>query len=170
MQESEQSDRVTKFSRQAADLGAVYIYKEGLFARAYNEGAYGFVNHIVSCRPVRRFVKSIDGDRVMCGVPLTALRRLPAFGQASQIDANTWRWPLAVPFEKALYEAWRTSLPLKMPEAPVAVCAVSKPPVADPAQRLIDRLMQFNVAANTPVAALNLVADLQRQWQEREVA
>ena len=30
---------LTKFSRQAADPGAVYLYKEGLFVRACNEGA-----------------------------------------------------------------------------------------------------------------------------------
>lgn len=30
---------LTQFSRQAADLGAVYLYQEGLFVRAYNEGA-----------------------------------------------------------------------------------------------------------------------------------
>ena len=43
MKNIEQGERklVSKFSRQAADLGAVFIYKEGLFARAYNEGAYG---------------------------------------------------------------------------------------------------------------------------------
>ena len=39
MQKSEQGERevVSKFSRQAADLGAVFIYKEGLFARAYEK-------------------------------------------------------------------------------------------------------------------------------------
>lgn len=157
---------VTKFSRQADDLGAVYLYKEGLFVRAYNEGAYGFVHHVMACKPMRRFVKAIAGDRVVCGVPLTVLEKLPGFGQSRQLDALTWRWPLASPVERAQYDAWRESLPLIMPGA----SAVDAPPVADLAQRLIDRLMQFNVAASTPVAALNLVADLQQQWQEREVA
>ena len=46
MQKNEQGERevVSKFSRQAADLGAVFVYKEGLFARAYNEGAYPAVS------------------------------------------------------------------------------------------------------------------------------
>lgn len=35
---------LTKFARQAADLTAVFLYKEGLFVRAYNEGAYGFIH------------------------------------------------------------------------------------------------------------------------------
>lgn len=162
---------VTKFSRQAADLGAVYLYKEGLFARAYNEGAYGFIHQVMACKPMRRFVKAAGEDRVVCGVPLTTLKRLPAFEQASQIDALTWRWPLIVPVERVLYEAWRESLPLMMPNASSPTVDVDGAAQVLPklAQRLMDRLMQFNVAASTPVAALNLVADLQRQWQEREV-
>jgi hypothetical protein len=73
---------LTKFTRQAADPGAVFIYKEGLFARAYNEGAYGFIHHVLACKPIRRFVKSAGSDRVVCGVPLTVLEKLPGFGQA----------------------------------------------------------------------------------------
>ena len=155
---------VTKFSRQADDLAAVFIYKEGLFARAYNEGAYGFIHHVVACKPMRRFVKAIAGDRIVCGVPLTTLMRLPSFAQASQIDALTWRWPLVLPIELEMYEAWRESLPLITTDVQPSVL-----PVADLSRRLVDQLMRFNVAASTPVAALNLLADLQRQWQEREV-
>jgi hypothetical protein len=77
---------VTKFSRQAADLGAVYLYKEGLFARAYNEGAYGFIHQVMACKPMRRFVKSAGVDRVVCGVPLTVLAQLPGFAQATQLS------------------------------------------------------------------------------------
>jgi hypothetical protein len=43
---------LTKFSRQAADLDAAYLYKEGLFVRAYNEGAYGFIHHVMACKPL----------------------------------------------------------------------------------------------------------------------
>ena len=170
MQKNEQGERemVSKFSRQAADLGAVFIYKEGLFARAYNEGAYGFIHHVMECKPLRRFVKSAGEDRVVCGVPLTVLAKLPGFGQASQLDALTWRWPLVTPVDLAQYEVWRESLPLML-IAKAAKAVESTPPVVDLAQRLIEQLIRFNVAASTPVAALNLVADLQRQWRESEV-
>lgn len=53
MQESEENDRVTKFSRQAADPGAAYLYKEELFARAYNEVAYGFIHLVMACKPMQ---------------------------------------------------------------------------------------------------------------------
>ncbi|MDO9012158.1 MAG: hypothetical protein Q7U78_10205 [Gallionella sp.] len=163
---------VTKFSRQAADLSAVFLYKEGLFVRAYNEGAYGFIHQVLACKPMRRFVKSIAGDRVVCGVPFTVVAALPGFAQASQLDALTWRWPLAEPVERALYEAWREALPLVMPGVSVPTVEVGDAAQVAPnlAQRLIDQLIQFNLVNNSPLAALNLVADLQRQWQEREVA
>jgi hypothetical protein len=156
---------VTKFSRQADDPGAVFIYKEGLFARAYNEGAYGFIHQVLACKPMRRFVKSAGADRVVCGVPLTVLAQLPGFALATQLDALTWRWPLASPIDRAQYDAWREHLPLIMSGVSSAVAAASSTPMVNLAQRLMDRLLQFNVAASTPVAALNLVADLQRQWQ-----
>ena len=83
---------MTKFSRQAADPGAVFIYKEGLFARAYNEGAYGFIHHVMACKPLRRFVKSAGVDRVVCGVPLAVVEKLPGFARARQVDKSTgWR-------------------------------------------------------------------------------
>ncbi len=59
--------------------GAVFLYKEGLFVRAYNEGAYGFIHHVLACKPMRRFVKSAEADRVLCGGPLTVLAKLPDF-------------------------------------------------------------------------------------------
>ncbi len=172
MQEMDDGKVLTKFSRQADDLGAVYLYKEGLFARAYNEGAYGFIHQVMACKPMRRFVKSAGADRVVCGMPLTSLAKLPGFAQATQLDALTWRWPLSNPIDRPQYDAWREALPLLLPGASAAVADVAAPapPVANFAQRLIAQLMQFNVAASTPVAALNLVADLQRQWQESEVA
>ena len=72
---------VTKFSRQAADLGAVYLYQEGLFVRAYNEGAYAFIHQVLACKPIRRFVKSTGADRVVCGVPLTVVGALAGFAR-----------------------------------------------------------------------------------------
>jgi hypothetical protein len=166
MQELKENNRgeCSKFTRQAADLGAVFIYKEGLFSRAYNEGAYGFIHQIMACKPLRRYVKSAGTDRVVCGIPLTALVKIPGFAQASQLDSVTWRWPLATPVEFVRYQAWRETLPLANGTATAAL-----PPVVDYAQRLIDQLIQFNVATSTPMAALNLVADLQQQWFEREV-
>ena len=124
---------------------------------------------MLACKPLRRFVKSAGADRVVCGVPLTVLEKLPGFGHVSQLDAQTWRWPLVTPVELAQYEVWRESLPLML-IAKAAKAAESTPPVADLAQRLIEQLIRFNVAASTPVAALNLVADLQRQWRESEVS
>jgi len=159
MQELEKSDGVTKFSRQAADLGAVYLYKEGLFVRAYNEGAYGFIHQVLACKPLRRFVKSAGRDRVVCGVPFTVLAALPAFQQAIPVDALTWRWPLATPVDRAQYEAWREALPLLTANVGDAVPPL--PGRENPERRLIEQLMRFNVATSTPVAALNLVADLQ---------
>jgi hypothetical protein len=172
MQEWQEGDRVavTKFNRQADDLGAVYLYKEGLFVRAYNEGAYAFISQVLVCKPVRRFIKYAGADRVVCGVPLAVATKLPGFAQASQVDKLTWRWPLTVPVERKLYDAWRESLPLVMPSISATAAEAAALPAEDLAQRLMDRLMQFNVAASTPVAALNLVADLQQQWQEREVS
>jgi hypothetical protein len=76
----------------------------------------------------------------------------------------SWRWPLAKPVERAQYEAWRASLPLMMPNVGVATLAPTNP--GNPAQGLVNQLMQFNVATSTPMAALNLLADLQRQWQK----
>jgi hypothetical protein len=172
MQELEKMAGVTKFSRQAADLGAVFLYKEGLFVRAYNEGAYGFIHQLLACKPLRRFVKSAGRDRVVCGVPFTVLAALPAFQQATPVDALTWRWPLVTPVtpvDRAQYEAWREALSLvAVPLTP----ALSPLPGGEGDEagarerRLIEQLMRFNVAASTPVAALNLVADLQRQWTE----
>ena len=63
----------------------------------------------------------------------------------------------------AKYDAWRESLPLLASEASPKPTPSGSPL---PAQHVVDQLMQFNLAASTPMAALNLVADLQRQWQE----
>ncbi len=158
MIEADKSEQLTKFSRQAADLCSVYLYKEGLFLRAYNEGAYGFVHQVMACKPIRRFVKAIGDDRIVCGAPQTTVAKLPAFIQAEQIDAVIWRLPLSKPVDLAQYHAWREGLPL------IAKEEASQVKTANPMQQIMDRLMQFNVATSTPVAALNLVADLQRQW------
>jgi hypothetical protein len=70
--------------------------------------------------------------------------------------------------DRGEYEAWREALPLvAVPLTP----ALSPLPGGEggdtaPERRLIEQLMRFNVATSTPVAALNLVAELQRQWTE----
>lgn len=162
---------MTKFEQQAADLAGVYLYKEGLFVRAYNEGAFAFIQQVLACKPMRRFVKSAGEDRVVCGVPFSVFAGLPGFADASQRNALTWRWPLAAPVAPADYEVWRDSLPLQAANSPDNKAAAAPQPAAEtPAQRLLAALLAFNVAASTPMAALNLVADLQRQWREGEVA
>lgn len=43
---------MTKFEQQAADLSGVYLYKEGLFVRVYNERAFAFIHHARNIKPV----------------------------------------------------------------------------------------------------------------------
>jgi hypothetical protein len=154
MPSGDESRVLTKFTRQAADLGSVYLYQAGLFVRAYNEGAYGFIHQVLACKPLRCFVKLAGTNRVVCGVPLTLLRTLPGFAQASQLDALTWRWPLAGAVDRVLYDAWRLALPL-LPSRSTAALPVP----ADSgqagylAQALVDQLLQFNLANSSPVAA-----------------
>ena len=157
-----------KCERQAADLGAVWLYQEGLFVLAYNEGAYGFIHQILGCKPMRRFVKSAGEDRVVCGVPFSVVAALPGFALAQAQGDLSWRWPLATTVDPTAYHAWREKLPIQAARKSDQSPALSVPAsdsIPACAQNVLTQLLAFDVGSNTPLAALQLVANLQRQWQ-----
>ena len=57
-----------------ADLGVAYLCKEGLFVRAYNEGAYAFIHQALACKAMRRFVKSAGPIGRFAGFRLPCMR------------------------------------------------------------------------------------------------
>lgn len=58
-----------KIEQESKNVNAIYLHKEGMFWRAYNQSAMLFVDNLKSLKIIRRYIKNVKQDIFYCGFP-----------------------------------------------------------------------------------------------------
>lgn len=58
-----------RIEREQSNCDKIYLYKEGIFYRAYERSAYLWITNICNYEIKKRYVKTIDRDIVYLGFP-----------------------------------------------------------------------------------------------------
>ena len=153
----------TEKLRLSADVEYCHVFKQGLFARLYEQGLYWFSHTIKPLKPMLERVKG--GEPVVYGgLPISSLEALIEQGTLQQVETTEygWEWPYAaqktLPEETTPFVEWRATVIAAAP--PPAVPGV-KGQIPGGAGVLAE-IAAFNLAAHTPMQAMNAI----QQWQE----
>lgn len=148
--------------RLSANAEYCHCFKHGLFARFFEQGLYRFSHTIKPLKPMLERVKG--GEPVLYGgLPISSFEKLLEEGalQAVETTEYGWRWPYAG--QKPLPPLMAEGVPdfaLWRKEASSVVRDVETP--VNSGRDVLTEILSFNLAAHTPMQAMNAIAD----WQE----
>lgn len=154
-------DRTEKL-RLSADAEYCHAFKQGLFARFYEQSLYRFVHMAKPLKPLLEKVKC--GDPIIYGgLPINSLEALIEQGRLQQVESTVygWKWPCAE--QKPLSEgapefaAWRAAALAALFQTRVQI-----KPATPVARDILAEIASFNLATHTPMQAMNAIAG----WQE----
>ena len=155
-------DRAEKL-RLSANHEYGHCFRQGLFARFYEQSLYWFSFAVKPLKPMLERVKG--GEPIVYGgLPIASFEKLLAEGVLASVETTEygWRWPYAAqkpcsdnapPFVE-----WRTQ---------------SLTTTTDEKKHGRDILMEiasFNLAAHTPMQAMNAISEWQDVLRNREGA
>ena len=138
-------------------------FVQGVFVRFFERSLYHFNRTARPLKPMLERVKG-GGKIVYGGMPIQVFERLVAQGTPRQAEKMEygWRWPHAAqpapPDDTEAapdFETWRNEI----------VAAAQKPECGKQAEgqaSVLEELTGFNLAAHTPMQAMNAIAS----WQE----
>lgn len=142
----------------------VRLYKQGLFWTAYDQSAL----LLCSQRPLkiqRRWYKSVGREVLSVGFPDSSLAHFEqAWGPGDVVEARHRHWQV-----RAAWGVDQAGLhQYALSAAPVAP-KKSAAPAAPASQPVLERLRSFQLAARTPMDAMQLVQELQEQLRLADV-
>ena len=151
-------DRIEKL-RLSADKEYGYCFRQGLFARFYEQSLYWFSHAVKPLKPMLERVKG--GEPVVYGgLPIASFEALVAQGALKEVETMDygWRWPNAAQERTILtpeaFSSWRT---LALTEIPQPERAAIK------GTDILLELKKFDLATHTPMQAMSAIA----AWQEK---
>lgn len=72
-------------SNESENTHSIYLYREGVFYKAYERSAYLFVKNVKPFMVKKRFVKSVNQEVVSIGFPTNSLHN---YFEKDKIQAN----------------------------------------------------------------------------------
>lgn len=79
-------DLLKKLELETTNVGAVHLWLEGMFWKAYEKSAYVFVQRISGYKPYKRFVHAAGGEVLAIGFPSKAFARVTDGRALERVD------------------------------------------------------------------------------------
>ncbi len=130
----------------------VYLFKEGLFYKLYNQNAMWFTNHIKAYNVNSKFVKTVKQNVYSIGFPQTVLAKHTALSNLKQMQdkGGYLCYQIDTVVNEQAYANWCYTVTTT--QAKVQTNTTS--------QSIVQQLKAFDVANSTPMQALEFVANL----------
>lgn len=134
-------------------LHQVKLYKQGMFWVGYEQSAY-YVWQQKGYKPTKKFVKSVAVEVVQIG--FTTLEGLlnGATLKIVTMEEKLICLETSVPIDVFEFTKWKEALPVFEAKSSIKQ--------ALPNQRLVDSIKQFDVFAQTPIAAILFIVELKK--------
>lgn len=152
----------------------IYLYREGIFLKAYERSAYAFVTGVQSFRVKKRFVKNVNKEIVSIGFPSEGLYKHFAKEKVKEVENRT-EIELEQGIDLAAFEQWKQGVELiiekvKSPPpspttsavVPGAVSIVPVVPSSLSEQEVLMKIRVFPIEGKTPMECMLFLSELKR--------
>lgn len=156
-------------SRERANSGTLYFYREGVFYKAYEQSAYLFVKYVKPFQVKKRFVKSVKQEVVSIGFPTNSLYNYFSKEQVVEHD-NEARVELDKKIDVGEFERWRADIPL-MEELPHRIAMnitqgnSALLTATAPEKQVAMQVRMFPIEAKTPLDCMLFLSEIKKQLE-----
>lgn len=151
-----QMDIMNKEEKNATDI---FLYREGLFWKAYERSAFLFSRHIRPYQAQKRYVKCLGRTVVSLGFPDKALKDILAGREYEKMNEKSIRIIGYPSMDPAEYERWEVGIAVREVKEGAGPCNQSG--ISEGSDVLL-RLREFQVAVSTPMQCMMFLSELQQ--------
>lgn len=145
--------------READNTSLIYLYKEGLFWKAFEKSAYLFVNSIASYKAKSKYVKAVKQDIIYIGLPPVSLERTKEkYTVIRSDDKEITIKPNINNCNNQTFEDWKTTLLTVGDQNPIPI---TNSQMSD--TYIANKVRMFNLESKTPMQCLLFLADLKKE-------
>lgn len=142
----------------------VYLYREGLFWKAYEYSAYTFVRSFRPYRAQKKWIKGIKQEVVSIGFPDSKLAEIIDGHEKEEISEKMIGIKGTPLVDEAAFQEWKSGMPSQdnpqsAPAGPAGEASAKAPVDKD---GLLARLTAFRVECSTPVQCMIFITELQK--------
>nr|WP_294483310.1 hypothetical protein [uncultured Bacteroides sp.] len=95
--------------KESENTHSIYLYREGVFYKAYEHSAYLFVKYVKPFMVKKRFVKSVNQEVVSIGFPTNSLHNYFEKDKIQE-DENSAEVILTEPVDLADFNEWKKTI------------------------------------------------------------
>lgn len=150
----------------------IYLYREGLFWKAYEYSAYKFVRTVRAYHPQKKWMKGLACDIVSLGFPDSVFAEIIQGKTAEQEDEKKWIIRGTEPAGEEAFERWKEGLPrhgatvtgMEPAGSGVTTQPASVGEIHRPNERaVLSKLATFQVESASPLQCMMFISELQKE-------
>lgn len=146
--------------REDATSKSIYLYKEGMFWKAYEYSAYRFVFSVMKCKPKKQHFKGTSQEMVHIGFPFSTLdTHKDAFRLISKNDFSCVIEPIEF-LPQMSFKEWKGSITLTSNTQNVPPSA-SKHNINF--EYVANKIRNFNIESKTPMDCMMFLVSLKKE-------
>lgn len=153
-------------TEESSNTHYVYLYREGIFYKAYDRSAYAWSKYICSYEVKHRYIKSIGAEVLSIGFPVKSLESKL---EGHQYEINDERKVVVKLGEKEIidpqsYERWREEICV----AATNVVRENEVEYVDLDKRnnddLLTEIISFPIETSSPIDCMMFLSELKRRY------
>lgn len=160
---------IDNLSHESENTDCIYLYREGVFYKAYERSAYLFVKHIKPFMVKKRLVKSVKREVVSIGFPTNSLYSYFPKEQVREFE-NGATVELDKKIDLAEFEQWRENIRL-IEDTPQNPCRqmqkafVAEEPIPAAEKNIVMQIKMFPIEAKTPLDCMMFLSNIKKQLE-----
>lgn len=144
-----------KVTLQQQDTTKIFLFKEGVFYKAYNEGAFLLKDR--DYKVVVKHIKSIENEVLSIGFPISVLEKLKENRQSEEYD-NYVSLQSNIAYSNKMYSEWRNNQLANNSNS----SDTSNSTKNFDTKVLIDSIKNYPLANKTPMDAFLFIKEIQK--------
>lgn len=158
-------------TREKENNSCIFLYKEGIFWKAYEKSAYAFCVSYQNYKPTRKLIKSIGEEVVSIGFPVAVLTNRVPIDRIKIVSETACCIEHTTQINSKMYQIWKDAAELKVPLTNKTIkklnavldCKESAQSAHQSTETLVEQIKTFPLEDRTPLECLRFVAELKGQ-------
>lgn len=148
---------------EKSNTSKIYLYREGLFFRAYEVSAFALCSFVHPFKVIKRQLKVLNGDEVVyVGFPASSEEKYLSGRNIIESDDAHKVIGLVEPIDLNAFAEWKQGVELKESGASGS-CSVPEVMGHCEWNGVLEKLRAFNLANSTPMQCMMFIAQLQAE-------
>lgn len=163
------SSLIDHLSQESKNADRIYLYREGVFYKAYERSAYLFVKHIKPFMVKKRLVKSVKREVVSIGFPTNSLYNYFSKEQVREFE-NVATVELDKKIDLVEFEQWRENIRLiedtsQNPSGQMQKASAAEEPTPAAEKNIVMQIKIFPIEAKTPLDCMMFLSNIKKQLE-----